>query len=113
MEIPAVILAGILRVESATELSPFGPVRTGIVQRGSLGERGVMQVRYATFSEVCLPGEKWSDMDSNHVLAMSIGCRYLIKLHKQLGSWDKAIMAYNAGASNYKAGKKYLQKVLQ
>ena len=113
MDIPSIILAGILRVESATKLSPFGPVRDTPVPHGALGERGVMQVRYDTFCEVKLPGESWSDMDTNHNLSMAIGCRYLVKMYKRMGTWDKAVMAYNAGTSNHKAGLRYLQKVLQ
>lgn len=113
MEIPSIILAGILRVETVTTLGPFGPDRRTPAPRGSHGERGVMQVRYDAFREVALPGEKWADMDTNHQLATAIGCRYLVKMYKRFGCWDKAVMAYNAGASNYSAGKSYLQKVKQ
>lgn len=111
MEIPSIILAGILRVETSTSLGAFGPIRSSPAPRGMHGERGVMQVRYSSFKEVALPGERWQDMDTNHHLSTAIGCRYLIKQYQRFKCWDKAVMAYNAGANNYKAGEKYLKKV--
>ena len=108
---PAWVLAAILRVESGTVLTAFGPQRTRTVTRGLFGERGVMQIRKPAFDDVAKPGERFSAVEFNDHFAIEIGNRYLCKLHDRLGSWDKAIMAYNAGPSNYRAGRKYLMLV--
>lgn len=108
---PAWILAAILRVETGTQLGAFGPVRTQAVHRGRDGERGVMQIRYGAFKDVARPGESFDSLDTNDHLSIDIGNRYLCKMFARFKSWDKAIMAYNAGAGNLPAGAVYLQKV--
>ena len=109
---PAWVLAAILRVESGTVLNSFGPQRTRPVTRGLHGERGVMQIKRIAFDDVKKPGERFSKVETCDYFAIEIGNRYLCKLHKRLGSWDKAIMAYNAGPTNYHAGYPYLKKVM-
>jgi soluble lytic murein transglycosylase-like protein len=107
---PTWILAAILRVETGSSIGHFGVV-PGKVTRGRHGERGAMQMRRAAFDEVALPGESFALLESDHELSVRVGNRYLVSLHNRLGSWDKAIMAYNAGPSNYHAGRNYLQKI--
>ena len=109
---PTWVLAAILRIESGTLLNSFGPQRTKPITRGLHGERGVMQIRQCAFDDVAQPGEKFARVETSDHFAIEIGNRYLCKLHDRLGSWDKAIMAYNAGAGNYHAGYPYLKKVM-
>lgn len=109
---PTWILAAILRVETGSELNAFGVV-PGRIKVGAHGERGATQVREIAFREVAKPGESFKRLDYDHFFAVEITNRYLCKLYSRFKSWDKVIMAYNAGPSNYVAGRDYLLKVKQ
>jgi len=73
--------------------------------RGSKGERGLMQIRRATWKWVCrrLLKVKWDFNKDGFDSAKNraVGRAYLLYLSEQLKSQDAVICAYNCGITNY------------
>lgn len=109
---PAFILAAILRLESGSELTPFG-VKAGRIRPGQHGERGACQIRPATFTQYAIKGERFASMDYDHDLSVRVANRIICDLYRRTGSWECALAAYNGGINNIEAGKPYARKALK
>lgn len=100
--VPANILAGVYGAETN-----YG----NNVRPSSAGAQGYFQFMPGTAKELGV-----NPMDFNS--SADGAARYLSQLHKQFGSWDKAIAAYNAGPGNVQKGRypaetqAYVPKVL-
>lgn len=60
------------------------------------GAKGPFQFMDATAAEAGLKGDDVYDLDKSAAAAAG----YLVRLHNQFGSWEKAVAAYNAGPGN-------------
>lgn len=111
--IPAWIVVGIAARESGSYWQPNGTFVYVNTARGKAGERGPFQVTPEAFADVAKPGERFEDMQHDHAFALEIACRYLWFLKAQVGTWDRAVAAYNVGPRGdlIGAGASYLRAV--
>jgi soluble lytic murein transglycosylase-like protein len=89
--VPASILAWLLWKESR-----YIPAIINGTRRSSAGAMGIAQFMPATAREEL--GSVEAALDPAR--AIPGAARYLAKLHRSLGSWDKALAAYNWGIGN-------------
>lgn len=95
--------------ELFNHLETMGGLPKGILQRmfmqesgggknllSKAGAKGPFQFMDATAAEAGLQGDDVYDLDKSAAAAAG----YLVRLHNQFGSWEKAVAAYNAGPGN-------------
>lgn len=95
--------------ELFSHLETMGGLPKGLLQRmfmqesgggknllSSAGAKGPFQFMDATAAEAGLKGDDVYDLDKSAAAAAG----YLVRLHNQFGSWEKAVAAYNAGPGN-------------
>lgn len=110
--VPRSIIEGILRVESNSYLTSDDEVVWVNRSRGAHGERGPTQLRRIALVDIARPNDYYR-IEHEMEVAIDATETYLLKLYRQLGSWNKAIAAYNTGASrwNTEAGSIYRKRV--
>ena len=114
-KVPRSLVVGILMQETHSTLS-VGDVVTWVDRkRGKDGERGPTQITPGAFADHALPGERFGDLERDMAFALDMTERILLDHRKALGSWEKAVRAYNAGRGNWrsKAGARYHADVVK
>jgi soluble lytic murein transglycosylase-like protein len=106
--VPAWILAALIRHESRWDAEARG-------DSGATVDLGMCQLnsRYlAYFSERYNCGEPVRPLDP--ASAVPVAARLLADLHSRLGTWERALAAYNAGEAGERAGRgrEYAARVL-
>lgn len=95
-EVPYAVIAGIYRVESATELARDGAMVPGVRRDGAAREVGLGQLSPVVCRQWHLDRDRcrWDD---RYCLAAVL--RHLLWLRSHTRSWDEAVRAYNGGLS--------------
>jgi hypothetical protein len=96
--VPGWIIDGILYTETRSYYAEDGSLVYVDRRRGKSKERGIAQITPGAFKQVKRAGEHFSDVETSPEFGVEIAQRYLVWLyHHHDRSWDRAIMAYNAG----------------
>ena len=95
-DVPVDIILSIISVESAFR----NENKDGSILTSSAGALGAMQIMPSTAQEIARDLHVKEYDIHNLWTNIRFGTYYLHKMHKQFGSWELAIKAYNCGAYN-------------
>jgi hypothetical protein len=111
VEVPAEILAAILKVETRSEYKADGSIRYVDKRRGTHGERGAFQMTKIAFNQIKNRGEQFWMIETDPYFAELCAKRYLVWLYENSAkrNWSNAIQQYNAGPNHH--SPTYLAKV--
>lgn len=106
-DVPVPIILAVIAQESAGKISAVGATDDfGLMQ---ITQPALTDFNRATGNTYTLNNMMYSQ-DKN----IQVGTWYLHWTKNFLnGGWDKAIMAYNAGVGNYRAGQQYYDSVME
>lgn len=110
-EVPAWVLAGILKQETRSEYLDYYTIDYVDRRRGAAGERGPFQMTHIAWTQIRQPGEKFAALSTDMMYAEQCAMRYLLWLYNGPArqSWDRSIEMYNRGPG--KRSPQYLAKV--
>lgn len=98
-EVPAWVLAGILKQETRSTYNADDSINYVDRRRGAAGERGPFQMTYRAWKQIRQPGETFASLSTDTKYAEQAAMRYLLWLYNNSAhqSWAHAIQGYNAG----------------
>lgn len=98
-EVPAWVLAGILKQETRSTYNADDSINYVDRRRGRDGERGPFQMTYIAWKQIRQPGETFASLSTDLPYAEQCAMRYLLWLYNGAArqSWAHAIQGYNEG----------------
>lgn len=102
-KVPRSLIVGILAQETESTLTAYDAVNWVNRIRGKDGERGPTQITPGAFADNAKPGERFADLEKDMSFALDMTERILLDHRAKLGSWAKAVKAYNAGRGNWRS----------